>query len=283
MSNVVSKEWVLELLRSDPRGMIVADVRFRPDDAGYGFEAYQQEHLPGAVFVDLKKDLMDSPQKHGGRSPLPSPEELARRLGKLGIDAVTPVVIYDDDLRPEAARLWWVLKYLGHESAYILDGGFEGWKSAGYPLTPAISHSAPRVFRANVRKDWLADVDEVRAKIGAAGVTLLDSRDWKQYVGETAPLDPVAGHIPGAVHAFWKDGVDEHGTLKGAELQRQRFAAIPPEHEVIVYCGSGLSACPNVLALQEAGYRKVKLYAGSWSDWISYEENEIAVGAATED
>lgn len=281
MSNIVSKEWVLEQLRSNPRGMIIADVRFNPGDAGYGFEAYQHAHLPGAVFVDLKKDLMDPPRKHGGRSPLPPPVELARRLGRLGIDTDTPVVVYDDDLRPEAARLWWILKYLGHESAYILEGGFAGWKSSGYPYTSAISHAAPRIFHANVQQDWLADVNEVRAKIGAAGVTLLDSRDWKQYTGETAPLDPVAGHIPGAVHAFWKDGVHEDGTLKEAELQRERFAAIPLDHEVIVYCGSGLSACPNILALQEAGYRKVKLYAGSWSDWISYEENEIAVGAVT--
>lgn len=110
------------------------------------------------------------------------------------------------------------------------------------------------------------------------GVTLLDSRDWKQFTGETAPLDPVAGHIPGAVHAFWKDGMNEDGTLKGAERQRERFAGISPEDEVIVYCGSGLSACPNVLALQEAGYRKVKLYAGSWSDWISYKDNPVATG-----
>lgn len=278
MSNIASKEWVLEELRSNPRGIMIADVRFNPGDAGCGFEAYQREHLPGAVFVDLRKDLMDPPRKHGGRSPLPPPEELARRLGRLGIDSDTPVVVYDDDLRPEAARLWWILKYLGHESAYIMNGGFAGWKSSGYPLTSAVSHAAPRIFHANVQQDWLADVNEVRAKIGAAGVTLLDSRDWKQYTGETAPLDPVAGHIPGASNAFWKDGVHEDGTLKEAKLQRERFAAIPTEHEVIVYCGSGLSACPNVLALQEAGYRKVKLYAGSWSDWISYEGNPVATG-----
>ncbi|MCV4233024.1 sulfurtransferase [Virgibacillus sp. LDC1] len=278
MSNVVSKEWVLEQLQSNPGQLVIADVRFSPGDPGYGFEAYRYEHVPGAVFVDLKKDLMDPPGEHGGRSPLPQPDELARRFGNLGIDASTPVVVYDDDLRPEGARLWWILKYLGHGSAYILDGGFASWKSAGYPLTSKKSELTPRVFQASVQKDWLADVNEVRAKLGAAGVTLLDSRDWKQFTGETAPLDSVAGHIPGAVHAFWKDGMDEDGTWKGAERQRERFAGISPEDEVIVYCGSGLSACPNVLALQEAGYGKVKLYAGSWSDWISYKDHEIAAG-----
>lgn len=278
MSNIVSKEWVLEQLQSNPGQLVVADVRFSPGDANYGYEVYRREHVPGAVFVDLKKDLTDSPGEHGGRSPLPHTEELARRLGKLGIDATTPVVVYDDDLRPEGARLWWILKYLGHGSAYILDGGFAGWKSAGYPLTSKRSEAAPRVFQPNVREEWLADVNEVRAKIGKTGVTLLDSRDWKQFTGETAPQDPVAGHIPGAAHAYWKDGIDEDGTLKGAERQRERFAGLSFDDEVIVYCGSGLSACPNVLALREAGYRKVKLYAGSWSDWISYKDHEIAAG-----
>lgn len=277
MSNLVSKEWVLEQLQSNPGQLVIADVRFSPGDPGYAFEAYQREHVPGAVFVDLKKDLMDPPGEHGGRSPLPQPDELARRFGNLGIDASTPVVVYDDDLRPEGARLWWILKYLGHGSAYILDGGFASWKSAGYPLTSKKSELTPRVFQASVQKDWMADVNEVRAKLGAAGVTLLDSRDWKQFTGETA-LDPVAGHIPGAVHAFWKDGMDEDGTWKGAERQRERFAGISPEDEVIVYCGSGLSACPNVLALQEAGYGKVKLYAGSWSDWISHKDNPVSIG-----
>ncbi|MBU5344874.1 sulfurtransferase [Paenibacillus lautus] len=280
MSNLVSKEWVLEQLESNPNQLVIADVRFSPGNEGYGLEAYQREHVPGAVFIDLKKELMDPPGEHGGRSPLPQPDELARRLGNLGIDASTPVVVYDDDLRPEGARLWWILKYLGHGSAFILDGGFTGWKSAGYPLTSGKIEVTPRSFQASVQEEWLADVNEVRAKLGAAGVTLLDSRDWKQFTGETAPLDPVAGHIPGAVHAYWKDGIDEDGTLKGAERQRERFTGIDPDHEVIVYCGSGLSACPNVLALREAGYRKVKLYAGSWSDWISYKDNEIAAGEA---
>lgn len=278
MSNLVSKEWVLEQLESNPDQLVIADVRFSPGNEGYGLEAYQREHVPGAVFIDLKKDLMDPPGEHGGRSPLPQPDELARRLGNLGIDASTPVVVYDDDLRPEGARLWWILKYHGHGSAFILDGGFAGWKSAGYPLASEQIEVTPRSFQARVQEDWLADVNEVRAKLGAAGVTLLDSRDWKQFTGETAPLDPVAGHIPGAVHAFWKDGIDEGGTLKGADRQRERFAGIDPDHEVIVYCGSGLSACPNVLALREAGYRKVKLYAGSWSDWISYKDNPVAIG-----
>ena len=210
LSNLVSKEWVLKRLESNPDQLVIADVRFSPGNEGYGLEAYQREHVPGAVFIDLKKDLMDPPGEHGGRSP-PQPDELARRLGNLGIDTNTPVVVYDDDLRPEGARLWWILKYLGHGSAFILNGGYAGWKSAGYPLISCKIEVTPRSFQASVQEDWLADVNEVRVKLGATGVTLLDSRDWKQFTGETAPLDPVAGHIPGRCTPIGRMGLMKTG------------------------------------------------------------------------
>lgn len=279
MSNLVSQEWVLERIQSGNGQLVIADVRFQPGDAEYGISSYTMQHLPGAVFVDLKKDLTDHPGKHGGRSPLPDPQRLATTFGSLGIDRSTPVVIYDDDLRPEAARLWWILKYLGNEQAYILDGGFKGWAAAGLPLTAEDTEVTPRIFEVELRPELLADVNDVRAALDSRGeVTLIDSRDRKQYTGESAPLDPVAGHIPGAIHDFWKDGIQDNGSLKSPEVQKERFAGVDPDREVIVYCGSGLSACPNVLALQEAGYSNVRLYAGSWSDWISYEENPVATG-----
>lgn len=279
MSNLVRREWVLERILSGDSELVIADVRFQPGDEEYGITAYTEHHLPGAVFVDLKKDLADPPGKHGGRSPLPDPQRLATTFGSLGIDRSKPVVIYDDDLRPEAARLWWILKYLGHEEAYILDGGFKGWAAGGFPLTAEKTEVTPRHFDVKLRSDLLADVNDVLAALDKRGeITLVDSRDWKQYIGETAPLDPVAGHIPGATYAFWKDGIQEDGRLKSPEALRERFTGVDPDNEVIVYCGSGLSACPNVLALQEAGYRRVKLYAGSWSDWISYEGNPVATG-----
>ncbi|GAB6926731.1 sulfurtransferase [Paenibacillus sp. JCM 10914] len=276
MSNLVSKEWLLEQMQSEASKISIVDVRFRTGTEEQGIEAYKRGHLPGAVFIDLKNDLADSPGKHGGRSPLPSPERLAERFGKLGMTRDVPVIVYDDDLRPEAARLWWILRYLGHQHVYILDGGYAGWKAAGYPQSSDITEATSRKFEVDIQHNWLADVNEVGQKLNQAGVILLDSRDWQQYAGKTAPLDPVAGHIPGALHAFWKDGLHEDGRLKDSLEQQKRFGYISPDDEVIVYCGSGLSACPNVLALQEAGFHKVKLYAGSWSDWISYEGNPIA-------
>lgn len=274
MTNLVSQQWLWQRMESK-QGLVIADARFQPGDPAYGQAAYRQGHIPGAVYVDIKRDLADPPGRHGGRSPLPHPDRLAETFGRLGIDRHTPVVVYDDDLRPEGARLWWILNYLGHDQVYILNGGLAGWLAAGYPITSEETKVSPRTFEYSLRHDWLADVQEVRDKLGAAGVTLLDSRDRAQYTGEAAPQDPIPGHIPGALHAFWKDGVRGDGTLRPAEEQRGRFAAIPHTDEVIVYCGSGLSACPNVLALLEAGYRKVKLYAGSWSDWISYPDHEV--------
>jgi len=280
-SNIVSAAWVHERLTQD--NLVLADVRFSPKDGQHGIRAYEQGHLPGAVFVDFKGDLTDPAQEHGGRSPLPSPERLAARFGALGIDRSTPVVVYEDGNGPAAARLWWVLKYLGHEAVYVLDDGYRAWLAAGYPVTAERPEPAQRLFVPQVLSELLVGVDDVRAVSGRAsggpgGTALVDSRDENQYKGLEAPLDPVAGHIPGAVNYFWKDALAEDGGWLPPERLRERFAGLADAEEVIVYCGSGISACPNVLALTEAGFRNVKLYAGSWSDWISYSENPTVTG-----
>ncbi|WP_054957002.1 sulfurtransferase [Paenibacillus dakarensis] len=279
MSHIVSQEWLLDRIGADESSLVLLDIRFSSGDPDYGQNAYRRGHLPGAIFIDLKKDLSASVQQHGGRSPLPELEQLAAFFGKLGIDRKQLVVIYDDDLRPEAARLWWILTYLGHEEAYILDGGYSRWEAAVLPVTTEIPvEPEPSSFEVRIRPELLADVNEVKAALGRSGTVLVDSRDFKQYIGEEAPFDPAAGHIPGAIHAFWKDGIQGSGSLKPREEQLARFQSLQTDQEIIVYCGSGMSACPNVLALKEAGFTNVKLYAGSWSDWISYGENPIATG-----
>lgn len=276
MANIVSAEWVHARLGDG--GLVPVDVRFSPKDAAHGIQAYERGHLPGAVFVDFKADLTDPAKEHGGRSPLPSPERLAARFGALGIDRSTPVVVYEDGNGPAAARLWWTLQYIGHDDVYVLDGGYDAWTKAGYEVTTEKPAPASRTFVAEPRTAWLADVDEVRAASGRAGTALVDSRDRNQYLGVEAPFDPVAGHIPGALHYFWKDALAPDGSWQSPERLKERFAGIADSQEIIVYCGSGISACPNVLALTEAGFRNVKLYGGSWSDWISYSENPIATG-----
>lgn len=281
ISQIVSAAWVRERLAQ--HHLVLADVRFSPKDAQHGIRAYEQGHLPGAVFVDFKGDLTDPAQEHGGRSPLPAPERLAARFGALGIDRSTPVVVYEDGNGPAAARLWWVLKYLGHEDVYVLDGGYQAWIAAGYPVSAELPQPAQREFAPQVRSELLVGVDDVhavsgRAKAGHGGVALVDSRDANQYKGLEAPFDPVAGHIPGAANYFWKDALAEDGRWLPPERLKERFAGLADAEQTIVYCGSGISACPNVLALTEAGFRNVKLYAGSWSDWISYPENPVATG-----
>lgn len=277
-SNLVKAEWVQARL-VEGEEIVIADVRFSPKDALYGRSAYEQGHLPGAVFVDLKADLTDPAGEHGGRSPLPTSERLARIFGGLGIDTSSTVVVYEDGNGPAAARLWWVLKYLGADRVYVLDGGYDAWVAAGLPVTTERPAPEPREFVPAVRPELLADVDEVRASSERrTGTALVDSRDARQYAGLEAPFDPVAGHIPGAVNYFWKDALNEDGSWKSPEQLRDRFAGLGASDEIIVYCGSGISATPNVLALEEAGFQKVKLYAGSWSDWISYSENPIATG-----
>lgn len=282
-TNIVNAEWVRSRLSKgagDSERVVIADVRFSPKDAQYGRNAYAEGHLPEAVFVDFKADLTDPAGEHGGRSPLPSPERLAAIFGGLGIDGLTTVVVYEDGNGPAASRLWWILKYLGHDSVYVLDGGYSAWTAAGFPVTQQSSLPEVRTFIPAVRPELLADVNEVRAaserRVSAA---LVDSRDANQYLGLEAPFDPVAGHIPGAVNFFWKDGLNEDGSWKTQEHLRESFSGLGSSlDEIIVYCGSGISATPNVLALQEAGFTNVKLYSGSWSDWISYEENPIATG-----
>ncbi|MFD0712970.1 sulfurtransferase [Paenibacillus sp. GCM10027626] len=290
--SIVSVEWVQARLEAG-QPIVLADVRFSPKDGGYGHEAYARNHLPGAVFIDFKSALTDPDpaQIHGGRSPLPQPEKLAELFGGLGIDRETTVVVYEDVNGPAAARFWWILKYLGHDDVHVLDGGYSAWTAAGLPVTNEVPEPVTgaghdrRTFEPALRPERLVGVEEVRAVVAGAhagadgtGAVLVDSRDANQYRGLEAPFDPVAGHIPGAVNYFWKDGLSADGSWKQADELREHFSGLDSEQEIIVYCGSGISATPNVLALEAAGFENVKLYAGSWSDWISYSENPIATG-----
>lgn len=307
MDATVTKRWLLARLY-EPEQTII-DCRFTLGKPEAGRESYEQEHIPGAVYLDLELDLSSPVTEHGGRHPLPDPEVLAARLAKLGIGNDSRIVAYDDESGMNAARLWWLLRYLGHEQVFILEGGFSQWKAEKYPVTDHQPVRVPSTFTANVQPHMLVDVEEVRrvsektagsgAGIGIevvadAGVDtgttaavaaspsalpiLIDSRSNDRYHGQNETLDPKAGHIPGAVNFFWKDTQNADGSVKSSEQLTEHFAGLDKDREIIVYCGSGVTACPNVLALEKAGYKNVRLYAGSWSDWISYEENRVATG-----
>ncbi|WP_342549526.1 sulfurtransferase [Paenibacillus sp. FSL P2-0089] len=296
MDATVSKRWLLARLY-EPEQTIV-DCRFTLGQPKAGRDSYQQEHIPGAIYLDLKLDLSSPVSEHGGRHPLPDPEVLAARLSKLGIGNDTRIVAYDDENGMNAARLWWLLRYLGHEQVFILEGGFSQWKEGKYPVTDHQPVRVPSTFTANVQPQMLAGVEEVREvsekTVNNAGAesesdvnvadavpalpVLIDSRANDRYHGQNETLDPVGGHIPGAVNYFWKDTQNLDGSFKSAEQLEEHFAGLDKDREIIVYCGSGVTACPNVLALEKAGYTNVRLYAGSWSDWISYEDNPVATG-----
>ncbi|QJD85941.1 sulfurtransferase [Cohnella herbarum] len=278
MKHIVPVKWLLaRLYESD---VVIVDCRFQLGKPESGREAYEESHIPGAVYLDLEKDLSAPVGEHGGRHPLPDAAELTVKLGKVGISNDTRVVAYDDQGGAMASRLWWLLKYLGHENVFVMDGGFTAWKNAGCPVSAEQKVLIPARFVATVQHNLLVEVDEVRESLGTGRYVLVDSREAPRYRGEAEPIDRVAGHIPGARNLFWAEGRQADGTWKSAEEQRERFAdaGLSQDDEIVVYCGSGVTATPNVLALGEAGFTRVKLYAGSWSDWISWQDNPIAVG-----
>ncbi|WNQ11119.1 sulfurtransferase [Paenibacillus aurantius] len=276
MSSVVSMEWVKENLgKAD---VAVADCRFALGHGESGRQAYREGHLPGAVYFHLEEDLSAPIGEHGGRHPLPDTGELSRKLGEAGIGPGTTVIAYDDQGGAMASRFWWLLRYLGHEQVYLMDGGYSAWKAEGYPVTQEVPQPEGRAFIPHVHNEMVVGVEEVKAGLGRPDRVLIDSREARRYQGLEEAIDPVAGHIPGAVNRFWKDALDENGRWKDAEAMKERFRDLPSDKEIVVYCGSGVTACPNILALQQAGFPKVKLYAGSWSDWVSYPDNPVATG-----
>ncbi|EGL83263.1 Rhodanese-like protein [Caldalkalibacillus thermarum TA2.A1] len=274
---IVSFDWLKSRL-DDPQ-VVIADCRFVLGQPEAGAEGYRKDHIPGAVYFDLEKDLSGPVQAHGGRHPLPDLDAFVEKLGRAGIDETKTVVAYDDQGGPMAARLWWMLKYLGHDRVYLLEKPYSAWKNEGYPVTAEVTHPAPLQFRPKPNPDMIASIDEVKQKLHDPQVMLIDARARERYTGEQEPIDRVGGHIPGAVNEFWQEGLDADGSWKSPEKQRQRFSRYldQKDKELIVYCGSGVTACANVVALHEVGLQP-KLYVGSWSDWISYEDNEIEKG-----
>lgn len=275
MSNFVTADW----LHKHKEDVTILDVRFHLMDAAQGRKDYEAGHIPGAIFVDTNEHLSAPVAAHGGRHPLPDLETFAAALGKFGITAATTVVIYDDQASMFASRCWWLLKFIGHDKAYVLNQGYKGW-AAQYEVTtdvPSVTAAPSYPVQLN-DKFTIATYEEVKAVSANGGAVLIDSREPARYNGEAEPIDKKAGHIPGAQNVFWKSHFNDDQTVKVPEAIAETFSHMQPDADIIVYCGSGISACPNVLLLNELDYKHVRLYAGSWSDWISYEDSAIAVG-----
>lgn len=272
---LVSVEWLSANL-SDPNLRIV-DCRFSLQDPLAGRLAYREGHIPGAIFLDLEADLAGpvQPDRTGGRHPLPTPEALAQVLGEAGIGNEHFVVAYDDPPASGmyAPHLWWLLKWLGHDRVAVLDGGIKSWKEAGQSLESLVQEHAPTHFEAKVRAEMVLDASAIVNR--STGTVLIDSRAAERYRGDVEPIDPVAGHIPGAINRNWLESLDSSGQFKTPEAQAQRFEGL--DGDIVAYCGSGVSATANILALELIG-KPAKLYAGSWSDWVSDKNRPIAKG-----
>jgi thiosulfate/3-mercaptopyruvate sulfurtransferase len=273
-----------QLAESQQRGgLVILDCRFALEDPDYGRCSYAEGHIEGAQYADLERHL-SGPVTTGvtGRHPLPAADTLIEQLKTWGISADTDIVLYDDGPGAYAARAWWLLAWLGkREGVFILDGGLKAWHAAGFPLSLDAPVVEPGTFSGAPDNHLLLDAEHLQKRLGEPGMTLIDARAQPRFRGEVEPIDPIAGHIPGAQCAAFNENLGSDGRFLPAEQLKQRFATQlqgrSPD-KLVAYCGSGVTACHNLFALSLAGYPLGKLYAGSWSEWITDPEREIATG-----
>ncbi|MGH8622134.1 MAG: sulfurtransferase [Burkholderiales bacterium] len=267
----------------DDPDWVVCDCRHDLADVEAGRRAYSVSHIPGARFVHLDDDLSAPKTGRNGRHPLPDPDRFARRVGELGIGNGSQVVAYDASGSYYAARMWWMLRWLGHEPAAVLDGGWDAWGKARLPASAAVPQVKPAQF---VRRPALARAVTAREIAQDSGIPqrrLLDARSPDRYRGENETLDPVAGHIPGAINRFFRLNLEADGRFKPATILRKEFTELFGNNapgNVAHYCGSGVTACHNLLAMEIAGLAGSRLYPGSWSEWCADRSRPVATGDA---
>jgi thiosulfate/3-mercaptopyruvate sulfurtransferase len=268
---------------SDP-AIAIVDCRFDLADVARGEREYAEGHIPGAVYAHLDRDLCGPRSGTNGRHPLPGAAALVDTFGRLGIDGSVQVVAYDQDNSSFASRLWWLLRWLGHDAVAVLDGGFAKWRAEGRTVHAGVETRTPRHFHGTPREGYVATAEDVRRAIETGEASLVDARAPERFSGEIEPIDKVAGRIPGAVNYFfmWNLSGDNRFHPPPAIRDRVRHAIgdIAPER-VICYCGSGVTACQDLLAFEHAGLTGSRLYAGSWSEWSSDPSRPIATGTAT--
>jgi thiosulfate/3-mercaptopyruvate sulfurtransferase len=258
----------------------LVDTRWRLGQPAEGRRLYEAGHIPGAAFLGIDTDLAGPPGPGPGRHPLPTAAAFERAMRAAGVDGDTAVVAYDDAGGAHAARLWFLLRYFGHDRVRVLDGGLPAWAAAGYPLRAGGETIPPSAgFAARPRADWIVDAKQVDRLRGAASTLLLDARAPERFRGEVEPIDRRAGHIPGARNAPFADNLAD-GVFLPPEALRSRYQAlgVEPSRDVIVYCGSGVTACHDLLALARIG-QAARLYEGSWSDWAANPELPIETGS----
>ncbi len=261
-----------ELSQHLQKNWVIVDCRFSLFDKEKGRKDFAKAHIPGAVYAHLDQDLSGPiiPVKTG-RHPLPTPETFVKLLSSWGINADKQVIVYDNRSGAIASRLWWMLRWLGHDKVAVLDGGWKEWQDGEYPISDQPSTPTPETFIPNVQTQMAVDANRVNEIRQQDEFRLFDSRAAKRYQGLEEPIDPIAGHIPGALSLPFMDNVGEDGRLLPKEALQKRFKSqtngISPNNTVF-YCGSGVTACHNILAFYHAGLGNAVLYPGSWSEWI---------------
>lgn len=274
MKNTVSAEWLLDNIQNE--NLIILDVRSDLMDHNKGLSEYKEGHIENSSYLPLKGVLAGEEEEHGGRHPIPNIDKFREDMKGVGIKDSSTVVIYDDG-NMMAGRLLWLLKYIGKENVYTLERGIESWKEKGYPLTTEIRTPKKSDFLSlKINEEIKVDMDYVREAIKKDNVVLVDSRSPERYRGEIEPIDKIAGHIPSAVNFPWEE-TQAIGLNGGKEKLKEHFKDLEKFDEIIVYCGSGVSASININFMEAVGL-KPKLYAGSYSDWISYKENVVKIG-----
>lgn len=262
----------------DQSTLAIVDCRFDLKDVTAGRRAFEAGHIPGAVYASLDTDLSGPKTGGNGRHPLPDPNVFARSMGTLGLSNDSQVVVYDENTGMYAARLWWMLRWIGHDDVRLLDGGISKWKGEGRPIASSTPAVEPRLFVPHLRPEMAVTVDDV-ARRDEQGWQLLDARSAERYRGEAETLDRAAGHIPGAANRFFQQNLKSDGTFLPARDLEEGFRALVGDGDgdrLVCYCGSGVTACHNLLALEHAGIFGAKLYAGSWSEWSADPARPIA-------
>jgi thiosulfate/3-mercaptopyruvate sulfurtransferase len=261
----------------------VVDCRFDLSNDAWGREQYLVGHIPGAVYTSLNDDLSGPRTGANGRHPMPSDAALVAVLERLGIGNDTQVVAYDQDAGSYASRLWWLLRYAGHTAAAVLDGGFAKWTAEGRTVRSGAESRAAAAFRPSFRRDLVLTVDEVARRREDGRTLLVDARAAERFEGRSETIDKVAGHIPGARNHFFRDNLSSDGTMRSPDALRSAFTGVlegRAPRDAVMYCGSGVTACHNLLAMDHAGLPGSPLYAGSWSEWSSDPSRPIETGPA---
>ncbi len=283
-TTLISAEQLLAL-QTSRQALVVFDCSYELMKPESGAAQYLQSHIAGALHADLHHHLSAQPgraQASGGRHPLPSREDFAAWLASIGFDNTTQAVVYDRQGANYCGRLWWMLKWVGHEAVAVLDGGLQAWQAAGGALASGTDSARQAIrFELTAAKTRLSTVQEVARQLGQAGQSLLDARAAARFKGEVEPLDPVAGHIPGALNRSFVQNFGPDGKFKSAQQLRTEFLDLLGNNandSVVHQCGSGVSAVPNLLAMEIAGLGRGALFAGSWSEWCSDPQRPVAKG-----